>query len=228
MSASAAGQLYVLDSGRSRLIRFGADSSPTDSTGGAGSRLNAFLNPTDVDATHELAIYVADPVNGRIVRLDRQLQFVSEIRTGSNRVHRLASNPNGELFGLDVESGRLLKYRRNGDSDPTFPKLRFETSHHSDVLATTDDVVVSEGTRIRIVSRLGAELGFREIGSPVIRLARIDAGIAVLTADSLVWLDARYRELGRIPSVPGTRDVAVTPSSIFWLTRSGIRRQPRE
>jgi len=223
VSVNLAGQILVLDAGSSRLVRLSADGSRIDSTGGFGSRQNAFRRPTDVDATHGLRVLVADPENSRLVWLDRHLQAEADIPTAPLRIHRLAVNRFGEVYGIDREAGRLVKYRVNGSLDATFPDIRVDPSIPADVAVYGDDVLLASGPIFRILNRFGAETGLRRFEADITRIASGAERLAVLTAGEMVLLDGRYRETIRLEAGTDLRDIALLPARLILLDADGIR-----
>ena len=78
IDVSPAGELFVLESGRSRLLKV----SPTehgDSLGNRGSGDYQFDRPAGLDVTNGMKIPVSDPSNRRIQTFDRRNQFLGGI-----------------------------------------------------------------------------------------------------------------------------------------------------
>lgn len=223
VSVNLAGQILVLDAGTSRVIRLSANGIPNDSTGGFGSRQNAFRRPTDLDASHGLRVLVADPENARLVWLDRHLQAEADIPTAPHRIHRVAVNRFGEVFGIDREAGRLVKYRVNGSFDNAFPDIRVDPSIPADVTVYGDDVLLVSGPIFRILNRFGAETGFRRFEADITRIASGAERLAVLTVADVVLLDSRYRETARLDAGSDLRDIALFPARLILLDADGIR-----
>jgi hypothetical protein len=222
VSVNVSGQTLVLDAGSSRLVRLSVDGIRTDSTGGFGSRQNAFRRPTDVDATHGLRVLVADPENSRLVWLDRHLQAEADIPTAPYRIHRLAVNRSGDVFGIDRDAGRLIKYRLDGSLDTTFPDIRIDPSLGADVAVFGDDVLLASGAVLRILNRFGAQTGFRRFEADILRLASGTDRLAVSTAAEVILLDARYQETTRSGAVADVRDIALLPNRLILLDANAI------
>jgi hypothetical protein len=223
VSVNLSGQMLVLDAGSSRLVRLSADGVRTDSTGGFGSRQNAFRRPTDVDATHGLRVLVADPENSRLVWLDRHLLMEADIPTGPRRIHRVAVNRFGEVFGIDRDAGYLVKYRPDGVLDAAFPDIRIDPSIPADVAVFGDDVLLASGPVLRILNRFGARTGLRRFETDIRRLASGTDRLAVSTAAEVILLDDRYRETSRSGAGPGVRDIALPPNRLILLDANGIQ-----
>jgi DNA-binding beta-propeller fold protein YncE len=73
------GFLYVIDAGENRLIKFDSQLRPIDETGGYGTQLGLFSNPSFVTLDRDLNLLVSDESNRRIVRFNSRLEFVDEI-----------------------------------------------------------------------------------------------------------------------------------------------------
>jgi hypothetical protein len=222
VSVNLSGHMLILDDGSSRLVRLSAYGVRTDSTGGFGSRQNAFRRPTDVDASHGLRVLVADPENGRLVWLDRRLQMEADIPTGPLRIHRVAVNRFGEVFGIDRDAGRLVKYRPDGTLDASFPDIRIDPSNSADVAVLGDDVLLASGTVLTVLNRFGARSGLRRFEADIRRLASGTDALAVLTGADVIVLDDRYRQTSRSGAGPDIRDIALLPNRLILLHADGV------
>jgi len=79
MSITPSEKIYIAESGKHRLLVVSADGVRTDSLGARGGGDYRFNQPTSVDATNGLRIYVADLQNERVQLYDRRFQFLSTI-----------------------------------------------------------------------------------------------------------------------------------------------------
>lgn len=114
---TAAGIIFVTDSGNDELISLDTTGKILKSTGGYGWTENAFDDPADVFAT-PLNVYVADKNNHRVQMFDRNLNFISSLSTRDkdNSAERFgyplscAVSNQGDLFILDSENQRVIKF----------------------------------------------------------------------------------------------------------------------
>ena len=116
------GFIYVTDSDRDEIIKLDTLGNIVKFIGGYGWSQSAFDDPVDVFAT-TLNVYVSDKNNNRIQILDKDLNFLYEFNTRKyeNPTYKFAyptscsvSNQ-GDLFVLDSDNSRILKYDLRGD-----------------------------------------------------------------------------------------------------------------
>jgi tripartite motif-containing protein 71 len=118
VAVDAADNLYVVDTGNNRVIKFGSDLNPIKDYGGYGGDIGRFINPEDIVVDHGLNIYALDTGNRRIIRLDAGLNYVDEIipQDDSNAIISNAAklsgvyvSPLGEITVSDYDNSRLIK-----------------------------------------------------------------------------------------------------------------------
>ncbi|MGB0348056.1 MAG: hypothetical protein ACPGGA_11260, partial [Balneolaceae bacterium] len=112
--------LFVVESGKHRLLKLDHDGNLLETLGGLGSGDYQLDTPMDVDATNGLKIYISDYGNNRIQIFDRRFQFLGSITgetTFQNRrikPTQLVVNDFGELFVYVEDSRAILKFDENG------------------------------------------------------------------------------------------------------------------
>jgi predicted membrane-bound mannosyltransferase/DNA-binding beta-propeller fold protein YncE len=115
------GDLYVTDTGNSRILVFGPDGTPKRAIVDAGADLGPFLEPTSLafdPATGEL--YVADLWNKRIVRFKADMTpdvaWPLEAWDSQEAAHKayLAVGPGGVVVFSDPQAQRVWIYSRDG------------------------------------------------------------------------------------------------------------------
>jgi len=118
VATDAADNLYVVDTGNNRVIKFGADLKPAKEYGGYGGDVGHFINPEDIVVDRGLNIYVLDTGNRRIIRLDVGLNYIdeiipqddsSEIISNAAKLSGVYVSPLGEITVSDYDNSRLLK-----------------------------------------------------------------------------------------------------------------------
>lgn len=114
--------LFVVESGKNRVLKFDHFGQLIESFGGLGSNDYQFDNPIDIDATNGLKIYVSDNRNNRIQIFDRHFQYLSTLkrypRARSSRPVRptqLGVNSFGELFFYDQDSNCIISVDEKGN-----------------------------------------------------------------------------------------------------------------
>ncbi len=118
VAADAADNLYVVDTGNNRVIKFGSDFSPIKEYGGYGGDIGRFINPEDIVVDRGLNVYVLDTGNRRVIRLDAGLNYVddiipqddsSEIISNAAKLSGVYVSPLGEITVSDYDNSRLIK-----------------------------------------------------------------------------------------------------------------------
>lgn len=206
VAVAGSGSHYVVDAGSRELV-FGENRI----------RLSSFGRPTDVDATNELSIFLADPDGRRIVMLDRHLTQVSELVSQTHRFDRIAVNRYGELFALDTRGRTLRKFNPNNELDASFSPPSLQSSDPSDVAVFGDHVLVAQGVVLYILNRFGLEMGFLRMPSAIRRVATSADRVVVLAGDSVILLDESWKFISEIPIPAGCVDVAVHEGQLFLL-----------
>jgi len=206
VGVSISGTLYIVDVGTNELI-----------VGERRTRIGSFGRPTDVDASNELTVVVADPDARRLVMLDRHLQPVSELVSDAHRFDRVAVNRYRELFALDTRGRALRKFRPNGEFDASFTPPSLQSADPSDVAVHGDHVLLAQGDVLFILNRFGLETAFRRMPSVIRRVATFADGAVVLAGDVVYVLDATWKTLSEIPIPPGCVDLAVHNDELILL-----------
>lgn len=114
---NSTGIIFVTDVSKDNIVQLDTLGKIIFSIGGYGWRENAFDNPVDVFAD-ALKVFVADKNNHRIQQFDKNLNFISEIKTKSSDLDSeqfgyplsaVMSNQ-GDIFILDSENSRIVKF----------------------------------------------------------------------------------------------------------------------
>ncbi|UCF63531.1 MAG: NHL repeat-containing protein [bacterium] len=122
------GNLYILDGGRNRLLKYSGNGQLMKEIGGFGSSQDRFNDPRDLDAHLTLNIYVADYNNDRIVLLDTHLNYLNEFKSLSDDLFffemplSVAVNNQYDLFILEDLNKRIVKYDRFNQPSAQFGK----------------------------------------------------------------------------------------------------------
>lgn len=112
------GNIYVIDRGKHRLIKFSPNGTIINEVGGFGTTSEKFDDPRDVSSFTTLDVFVADFNNNRIVRFDRNLNFLSTLISKYDppfdfeQVLSIAVSSQYELFVLDNVQKKIVKFSR--------------------------------------------------------------------------------------------------------------------
>lgn len=114
------GNIYVVDQGNNRIVKFDKDGNFLEETGGIGQGPGEFLEPVDVVIDHEGRLFVADKGNLRIQIFDADGHFLE-----SFRIRSISPALNGGVLALDsqgrvyisspTEKGLIAVYSSKGD-----------------------------------------------------------------------------------------------------------------
>lgn len=120
------GRIYIVDRDRHRLLKFAPDGSLLRQIGGFGRGSEQFDDPRDVNARTTLNVFVADYNNNRVVRYDRNLNFLGELNAGwpdpydFERVRSIAMSSQYDLFLLEDGTKKIIKFTRFADPVAAF------------------------------------------------------------------------------------------------------------
>ncbi len=112
--------IYVLDAGANQIVKFDSELNYLKRNGKQGWADGQFDNPTCIDASSGLDIFVSDGKNYRIQRLDLQLNYISSLFTNTEDipdnlkfrtpVASLVLNSR-ELYVIDQDNNRIVVYK---------------------------------------------------------------------------------------------------------------------
>ena len=111
-------QLYVVDAGNHRLLKFDSRLQPIRDAGGYGSGIGRFVNPEDVVVDRALNLYVLDTGHRRILHFDANLNYVDEIIpeddpreiiSNLGKLSGVAITSIGEIIIADYDNSRLIR-----------------------------------------------------------------------------------------------------------------------
>jgi hypothetical protein len=122
------GNLFILDSENNKLSKLNPDGQFTNDIGGWGWGNLNFDKPVSVDASDGLNIYVSDYFNHRVLRFNKQLEYISKLSTRNSDDSNsrfglptaIAVDQFSNLFLYDNENKRILKFDKNGNIDRKF------------------------------------------------------------------------------------------------------------
>ncbi len=108
------GCVYVIDNGNSRVVKFSPEGKYLLSTSGWGESEDRFRKPVDIALDGGLNLFIADYSSRRIVRIDREMNFVWDVKL--NEMNELWEFPLsialsewGELFILEAVTSEIIK-----------------------------------------------------------------------------------------------------------------------
>ena len=122
------GNLFILDSENNKLSKLNSDGQFANEVGGWGWGNLNFDKPVSVEASDGLNVYVSDYFNHRILRFNKQLEYISTLFTRDNDDSNskfglptaIAVDQFSNLFLYDNENKRILKFDKYGNIDRKF------------------------------------------------------------------------------------------------------------
>lgn len=125
-SFSPTANIFVSDTTTNELIKLDTLGTVLKTIGGFGWQESGFDNPSDVFTT-QLNVYVSDKNNNRIQFFDKDLNFLSQLSNQSVTDSRYefsyptcsAVSNQGDLFILDSDNKRILKFNLRGEFQTT-------------------------------------------------------------------------------------------------------------
>jgi hypothetical protein len=115
------GFIYLADPGVHRIFKFSSQLELLARTSGWGNEQDLLDYPFDIAVDRGLNLLIAEYYNGRIIRLDSDLNYISEINLSSGgddfkNPISLALSAWGETFILQENTGEVLKMIPSGKS----------------------------------------------------------------------------------------------------------------
>jgi len=230
---STNGEIFVVETGKNRVIKLDLNGKVIDSFGGRGSGDYQFDRPGSIESTNGLKIYVTDEGNQRIQMYDNRYQFLGSYTSKSLSKHRFDPTFIGvDSFGnllVYLESEHLLvRFGMMSRSDLEIGPLQqygiqkiscFHVVKDQYFLADSDQGVLHR------FSSQGAYMNFLS-GFPEILAMTSDADhLYLLNSNTLFILDSRGNTLKTL-SIDEAKytGLAVWNGEVYLLTESRLSR----
>ena len=116
IAISPSGRLYIADTGSHRILLLTLKGKLVRSIGGQGWGQDQFDRPVAVDASNGLDVFVADYNNRRLIRYDKDLNYLATIEKQDDWSESydlgypldVALSPLNHLYCIDDENSRVL------------------------------------------------------------------------------------------------------------------------
>ena len=197
LAASDTGDLYVLDTDNHRVLRYSDGGRLLGTVGGAGTGPLEFSSPFDLD-TDGLTLWILDRQNRRIVRLDRELNYIEEISLSATGAElsapiwfdAIASATNGDIFLLDRREPQAVRISPAGDVLATYGGFGSGTARlesPADLAAGPDgSLFIADGRRVLRFDRSGNLAAAYDYTEPIVALEASGSSVWLLTASGQV------------------------------------------
>jgi len=128
LSIDPSGSIYISDTENNRILKFDKDGNHIKTVGGFGWEKEQFYTPVDICASSALDVFVADYNNHRIQRYDKDLNYISSLYIDEKwdetfqfaYPKSMTVSIHGDLFIVDGENIRLLKFNSFGEPEVSF------------------------------------------------------------------------------------------------------------
>lgn len=176
LQISSAGNLFLVETRRNRILKISTDGEKIDSLGRLGTGDYQFDMPVAIDPSNELKIYVSDRNNRRIQLFDRRFQYLSTLH-----LPRMPGLPSyyepglisidraGQIFFIDDGNYRVYRFDRHGRYETHFELFTDEERIIPGSFVIFDDelwIVERNGNHLHRFSTSGIYLGFIYIPDP--------------------------------------------------------------
>lgn len=192
VSVAPDGSIYIADTGHHRILQLAPTGESIGEIGGLGREHGQFQWPIDVAAEQGTSIWVSDFGNRRIERFTRRFTWQGTIKLPSQsgdiaaQPGPLAVTTTGDLFVVDQDGQRLLKYNPLGILQAEFGARRGITwvSAVQNLAAHSELGVAWANTERNLVQRMdifGNAMG--DVGRGQLREPRL-----VVFGDNTLWV----------------------------------------
>ncbi|MDW7682362.1 MAG: NHL repeat-containing protein [bacterium] len=132
IATDLSGFLYLADTGNNRILKMTPEGTALKTIGGFGWEKEQFYTPLDICTGSALDVFVADYDNQRIQRYDKDLNYISSLYSDENLEptfrfgypRSIGLSIHGDLFILDGENNRVLKFNSSGEPEISFGDYR--------------------------------------------------------------------------------------------------------
>lgn len=171
LTVSQFGDIYLLESKRQEIYRLNSSGMVQNVNGGFGWEEGRFDTPLDINISTGLDLLVADFNNHRIVRFDRELNYLttypnmnSDFELSYPRSVVLTNL--GDLFILSDENAEIIRLNLSQKNIMTFGGVEYVNYALSDPIL----IRLNESGILNVLEESGQILQFDRFGTPVGRL----------------------------------------------------------
>lgn len=175
LASDPADRLYVVDAAASTVSVLTLEGEVIQTFGGPGTGEYSLLDPSDVDPTNGLDLFVADMGNGRIQRFSRDGELIESVDVpvgdpqtlgradeSEGRVQAVAVGPGGALYAIESERGAVLRW----EGDRRLSRLVGPAEDRDGALIEPVDIAVSGDGFVFVADQArGAVLVFDGLGT---------------------------------------------------------------
>lgn len=235
-SYTVSGMIYVIDARSSEVIKIDTLGNQLKTTGGFGWKSGVFDLPCDIFAT-PLNIYVTDKNNHRIQQFDKDLNYISELNGKNNATQKeefrypnaCVNLPSGDLFILDSENKRVIKYDAMHNYNTAFGDFNWgRYSLNTPVkihLYDEDKIAVLDGKNLVLFDFYGNGISIITLPDSIVDFSYKNKTLFLNTPTGIYFRvspEAPFKKL-QMPSLP--EDIVsfeISNTTLYVLTASKI------
>jgi predicted membrane-bound mannosyltransferase/sugar lactone lactonase YvrE len=160
VTVDAEGNVWVTDTGNSRVLKFDPSGQYLATLGGPGSEPGKLRDPVGIEVAANGDVYVADGWNSRIQKFDKDLQPVAAfpvpgwLPDDPTTQPYLALLPDGDIVTTDPAHQRLLRLKPDGSIGATYEGLGDKALVGPTGVAVSGDFLFVSSSGNDIVRRL--------------------------------------------------------------------------
>ena len=160
VTVDAQGNVWVADTGTSRVLKFDANGTYLATLGGPGTETGKLNEPVGVEIAANGDIYVADAWNARIQRFDKDLKQLAAfpvpgwLANDPTTKPYLALLPEGDIIASDPTHQRVLRLQPDGRIAAVYQGTEKAPLAGPTGLALSGDMLFISSSATNIVSRV--------------------------------------------------------------------------
>jgi len=172
IAVSRFGDIYLLENKRHEIYRLKDDGKILNVNGGYGWSEGQFDTPVDISIESGLDLIVADYNNHRVVRFDRELNYITSY-PDPNCDYQLSFPRSvilsglGEIFILEDENSEIVRLNVRQNDITVFAGIEY--GHYS--LMEPQLIRMTKSGLITVLERCGKLLQFDRYGTPLIQMS---------------------------------------------------------
>ncbi len=226
-------ELFIVEAGRNRVIKYDLEGKLLDTFGGRGSGESQFDNPGSIDVTNGLKLFVTDIGNKRIQVFDNRFQFIGSYSSVLIPKYRfdpsfISVDEFGNLFTYLHSDHLILRFGITGRPDVEIgPLQNYGIEKVTGLINFNDQIILidaKQGILFRF-SKEGEYLNFIS-GFPEIHAVSSDQNYIYLVNRNTVFIvDSQGNVAKEIPILASTfTGISIWKGMIYLLTESRLFR----
>ncbi len=230
------GVLYVIDARSSEIIKIDTLGNQLKTAGGFGWKSGVFDFPCDIFST-PLNVYVTDKNNHRIQQFDKDLNYISELNGKNSATQKeefrypvsFVNLPSGDLFVLDSENKRVIKYDALHNYNTAFGDFnwgRYSLNMPKKIRLYDDDkIAVLDGQNLVVFDLYGNGINIIALPDSIVDFSFKNKILFLNSAAAIYFRispEAPFKQL-QMPALTGDIvSVEINNSTLYALTSTKI------